>query len=254
MKYFDPGESKWILLLTSLSLLFGSCSGIKTSTIESQGLDSFELLRYACRPGAAIKSIKGSVWIKAKSKEFSGQFPAIVVVTSTGDFRLDVMNSFGGTEAIITIDPQKNFRVDVPDHPEKSVRSQETWGGIPLQWAPELFLGKIPCPSTQNLLKEQLVFKGNTLSVKVPKNLGKLGLNRHEEAYFYRFVSKPENSSQSPWPSQLRWEIRKDDLVSKVEFTFEDPEDLTQSPKKWSAKTATGEVKVRWKEREIVRE
>ncbi|MGK5089583.1 hypothetical protein WDW86_18685 [Bdellovibrionota bacterium FG-2] len=200
----------------------------------------------ACSLGRTTKGVKGSVWLKAKSKEASGQFPANVEAKATAEgseLRLEVTNLLGGTEALISVKNQ-TYRIEVPAQNKVLEQGQVSWGGIPLRWATELFLGRIPCPSGSAESADSKVEIDSTgrLDVSIPRTL---------EGDAERFIYSFRSWAGRPWPEALKWE-RKGSIPLVVEFTFDDPEDRTAIPRKWEAKSARGEVKVRWKDREIL--
>ena len=92
--------------------------------------DPAELLAQACKPGARIVSARGSVWLKAKSKEASGQFPANVKA-SPENLELEVTNLIGGTEAFIQVKGKK-YEIRVPGKSKKDKARVEkganSWG------------------------------------------------------------------------------------------------------------------------------
>ena len=196
-----------------------------------------KLLSAACLPGASTVSVSGSAWLKAASTEASGQFPAVVQASRPDRLRLEVTNLLGGTEAVITV---KDQRYSISGKSAKSETGEGSWGGIPLFWATELFLGKIPCPSQAARQDAALkVGEHGDLTVET-----RASLSREPELFHYRF----RNWGGKPWPESLHWE-RKNPPVISVDFSFDDPEDPSGSPKKWEAKSQRGEVKVRWKDR-----
>lgn len=206
--------------------------------------DPQALLRDACGPGRQVESISGSVWLKAQSREASGQFPAAVEVKSPAHLRMEVTNLIGGTEAVITV---KNDRYEVKS-PMKSVREEKgerAWGGIPLRWATELFLGRIPCPV--------FATRGDEWTYRVDDEgrlettLSKSPAKDHSERFLYSFRSWEGR----PWAEALVWERTGGGETISVEFRFDDPEDKTRSPRKWEAKSPLGEVKVRWRDRAV---
>jgi hypothetical protein len=207
-------------------------------------LEPRALLGLACQPGMQVSSVKGSVWLKAVSKEASGQFPAMVDASSPEKLKMEVTNLVGGTEAIITVDG-RHYRIEVPNHKERTEQGEQYWGGIPLQWANALFLGRIPCPDAG--LSKDAVFSMSAqgeLVVETPETLARL-----PEKYVYRFRQLDGHF----WPEALHWE-RKGIAASApivVDFKFDDPETKTMSPKKWEAKGSQGEVKVRWRDRQV---
>ncbi|MGZ3696695.1 MAG: hypothetical protein ACXWP5_01265 [Bdellovibrionota bacterium] len=206
-----------------------------------KGIDPKLLLANACAPGAKVVSAKGSVKMSAKSREASGQFPAQVDV-SAGKLYLEITNLLGGTEATITID-HGHYVIDASKQKTGGVREGNgSWGGIPLRWATELFLGRIPCPSADDQKTARLSTSAEgDLIAEVPRTLG-----TQAEKFVYRFRETPGG----PWPDFLRWE-QGEPAVRMMEFKFDEPEDETRSPRHWEARSDQGEVKVRWREREV---
>lgn len=203
--------------------------------------DAEALLAHACRPGEGIQSVKGSVGMKAQSKEASGQFPASVLATAPDHLRVEVNNVLGGTEAVIAVEG-RHYRVDIPSKKKRMEEGSGAWGGIPLEWATQLFLGRIPCPP-------EAARKDTKLSVSAEGDLvaeTPAVLDRDEERFTYHFRSW----QGKPWPETLHWE-RKGSIPLAVDFKFDDPEDQTASPRKWEAKSPRGEVKIRWRDREL---
>jgi hypothetical protein len=191
----------------------------------------------ACRPGQKNQAVKGSIWMKLNSKDAKGQFPASVDAAAPDQVTLEVTNLIGGREALIKV-RQGKYSVEVPDRAGGIGRRAEglgSWGGIPLRWASELFLGRIPCPSA---------------STKAPKlqvtDSGDLIVQAGAERFIYHF----RQWAGRAWPESLHWESKGYPATS-VDFKFDDPEDKTGSPKKWEAKSTRGEVKVRWRDIQI---
>jgi hypothetical protein len=238
------GMKNFVVPLTALAFAGAGMlmSGCAHAPVSAE-IDPRTLLGQACQAGANVTAVKGSVWLKAKSKEASGQFPANVDAPAADRLKLEVTNLMGGTEAILTVEG-RHYKIQVPNKKGRDEHGESSWGGIPLQWANALFLGKIPCPDSV-LAKDAVLSKGGEgeLIVETPKTLDRL-----PEKFVYRFRS----FEGMPWAESLRWE-RKGIAGSApvtVEFKFEDPEAKTRSPQKWEAKGAQGEVKVRWKDRQ----
>lgn len=209
-----------------------------------EGSDPRALLAAACSTGAQVVAAKGSVWLKAQSKEASGQFPAVVSAPSPDRLKMEVTNLVGGTEAIISVEGSR-YSIEVPNHKERDERGEASWGGIPLQWANALFLGRVPCPDP-SVAMEADVTMGAEGEVIVQT---KAALDRVPERYAFRL----RQLEGSQWPESLRWERQGPGSAAPiaVDFKFEDPEPKTRSPRKWEAKGAQGEVKVRWRDRQI---
>ncbi|MGK5082632.1 hypothetical protein WDW37_04940 [Bdellovibrionota bacterium FG-1] len=231
-------------LLFGFFLIFEGCSHAPIQEGAKPEPSLRVLLTQACSPGKHVRSAKGSVWLKAHSKEASGQFPAVVDAPNAEHLKMEITNLVGGTEAVISVDG-RHYKIEVPHHKEKSEQGEASWGGIPLQWANSLFLGRIPCPDPSAIEDSGLsVGKDGELMIQTSATL-----DRQAEKFVFRF-KKIEGIS---WPESLHWEklnLGNTRPVS-VDFKFEDPEAKTLSPKKWEAKGAQGEVKVRWRDRQI---
>jgi hypothetical protein len=239
MKKFDFVLGAVIALAPALAL-----QGCSHAPINSGAdADPRALLAQACEAGAGVKSVKGSVWLKAKSKEASGQFPAEVAAPSADRVRLEVTNPLGGTEAVLSVEGS-HYKIQVPNHKERNERGDRSWGGIPLEWANALFLGRIPCPDASRA-KDAKLSRGpaGELVVETPKTLDRL-----PEKYVYRMRAIDGGF----WAESLHWERQgiAGSAPVVVDFKFDDPDSKTRSPLKWEAKGAQGEVKVRWKDRQ----
>ena len=221
-----------VLLLLGLGLLAG-CSGARPRRYTDPKL----LVTAACSPGATTKQVAGKVWIKAKSKDASGQFPALVVAKEPDSLTLDVTNLLGASQAIIRVDGTK-YIITRPKGQAES--GSDSWGGIPLRWATSLFLGRVPCPPTGALAQARTSIS-DTDELRIETTAA---LEREPEIFVFRF----RELGGQPWPEALHWE-RGGPVPVSVDFKFEDPEDGTLSPRKWEAKSALGEVKALWKER-----
>ncbi len=233
---------KRLVLLTVAASFLGACSTVPAKFRA----DPAHLLERACSPGAGLSGAKGSVWMKAASREASGQFPADVDAQSGRTLRLEVTNLLGGIEALISVSPDR-YDIEVPGKKDrKAVRQsgEGSWGGIPLIWAPDLFLGRIPCPTPEQLsTASRRVDESGALVLETRPSL-----QGAAERFEYRF----RDHAGDRWPEGLVWE-RLGPLGHRVEFRFDDPEDLPQSPRKWEAKSSAGEVKVRWRDRTVLR-
>lgn len=190
-----------------------------------------------------VKGVKGSIWMKASSRDASGQFPAQVTAQIPDRLDMEVTNLFGGREAVIRV-TGKQYSIEVPGKKNENRQGTHSWAGIPLQWATDLFLGRVPCPASGSLQDAALrINEREELVVQT-----KAAVDQDAQQFVYRF----KNVSGRQWPEALHWE-RLSAAPLKVDFKFEEPEDGTRSPTKWEAKSVEGEVKVRWKERELLR-
>lgn len=229
-------RSTTIALFWVLSSSLVALTGCSTPAPVKRSESPAQLFASACQIGRANNSVQGHLWLKATSKEFSGQFPADVNVKAPDQLKLEISNVLGGTEAVIRVDGESYEVFSGNVNPQKKMQGYGSWGGIPLRWATDLFLGKIPCPETQQGWKLSLDQDEQLVVAKVEK--GVFG----KERFTYRF----RDIKGKPWPEFLLWERAGD----KVEFKFDDPESEGFSPKKWEAKSMLGHVKVRWGKRE----
>ncbi len=232
-----------VFCLLGLPFIAG-LSGCAHST-QKKITDPKELLARACEPGRDIKTAKGIAWLKAQSKEASGQFPASVLAHASGPLKIEITNPLGGREALIEVSDSK-FKIHGTGSKVRTQEGYGTWGGIPLNWASDLFIGRIPCP---HLSSNQ----GQGVSTSVD-SAGDLVVETRQdgagatEKFIYHF----RDLDGVPWPEALHWE-RSGPLAVSVDFKFDDPEDQTRSPRKWEAKSVRGEVRARWRDRNVVR-
>jgi hypothetical protein len=205
------------------------------STVAGWAVD--RLLNQTCETGKGAKEIEGTIWLKTQSKEVHGQFYASVLATAPDQLKLEVTNFLGGTVALISV---KKTHFEITKGPSEPVSNSgsDSWGGIPLRWATDLFLGKIPCPT----LSSHLVLKkeeANQLTIEAPED----PLGAQKFSFKYR-----KGNDGLPWPESLHWE-RFSDPKERVEFKFDKPETVTLSPLQWEASSSEGAIKVRWKDR-----
>ena len=205
----------------------------------TRGRDPKYLLDQACSVGRSVNSAKGSAFMKAKSPDAEGQFPVDVAAEAPSKLRLEVQNPIGGTEAIILVEGER-YELQVPKKKEAGEKGTGSWAGIPLRWATDLFLGRVPCPRSEDIHSSKLNEKGSLVIQTTASVRG--------AAETFVFTFKKE--SGEPWPDTLHWE-REGAFAVSVDFKFSDPESRTRSPQKWEAKSARGEVKVRWRDRRI---
>ncbi|HAR41980.1 MAG TPA: hypothetical protein DCS07_05010, partial [Bdellovibrionales bacterium] len=93
----------WIPCLV-VAFAFAGCA---RAPLKTEELSPRILIEEACgkaAPGARVESLKGSVWLKAQSKEAAGQFPATLEVKRSGTVLMEVTNLVGGVEAVIRVE------------------------------------------------------------------------------------------------------------------------------------------------------
>lgn len=216
-----------------------SLSACTSAPIAGVGYSPKQLFQYACEVGGHIHSAKGAISLKAESSEFTGQVPAQIQVVMPDQLRLEVNNLFGGTEALIWV--SGNHYEIIRNGKEKKQEGYDSWGGIPLRWATDLFIGKIPCPMLTESTQLSVNLEGE-LTVVVAA-----GPKTDPQKFVYRF----EKYANQPWPQSLHWDRLGLQNVS-VDFKFSNPEEVTLSPMTWVATSAHGKVKARWRERKII--
>lgn len=173
--------------------------------------------------------------MRLDSKEAKGQFPASVDAAAPDQVTLEVTNLLGSREALIQVH-RGSYSVDMPNQSGGTARRAEgsgSWGGIPLQWASELFLGRIPCPSQKH---------SKSLKLEVTPG-GELIATSGAERFVYHF----RRWAGHAWAETLQWKKG----ASTVDFKFDEPDDKSGSPRKWEAKSPRGVVKVRWRDIQI---
>jgi len=174
--------------------------------------------------------------MKAQSKEVSGQFPAVVLAKANPhsglELRLEITELLGSRVALIEIRGDE-FKVQSSGGESKK-RNVNSWGGIPLEWASQMFLDRVPCPNVQEFSSLTWVWKGDDEVHGKSKD--------GETIWIYQF----REWNQKPWITQVSWQ--KSPNVS-LKVRREDP-DLNEGwAKRWEALSESGQVKVRWKDR-----
>ena len=181
--------------------------------------------------------------MQAKNSKESGRFSADADARVGGgkqELRLEVVNPLGGTEGVIEV---RDRQVLINGKPQ----ARETWGGIPLQLAPELFLGRFPCWKSQG--------QARVVATWVDARTIRMTFGEAQKATvpWGEATYRLKSWNGKPWPDQIRWVMHGVGAdatpVTEVSFEFEDPEPGTGLARKWSAVSAHGEVKIKWRER-----
>ncbi len=204
-----------------------------------------ELMLAACPPGL-VKKISGSIWTKIESKEMNGRFPATVLVDYPRSLAVEVTNLIGAPQAWLKIEGGKTeLRFTAENEREfGQSRAHDVLGGLPLEIAPRLFAGGVPCPTND---------KNQDIRVKQTDEGGlevvTLDLRtRLKTRYIYTFV----RHAGKPWVKTVEWEkSARTGETNIVKILREEPSDSDNGPKRWSASSATGEIRVRWKDRKL---
>ncbi len=228
---------------TLLVLGLFSCSSLNQKTFSSG-----ELFEAACSGGYSsgkkTEKVTGSIWAKIESPELSGQFPATVLALSSGELALEVTNLIGAPQAWVKI---KNKKIEM----KLTAENQKAWknssqqlnlGGLPLEFAPGLFLGRVPCPSFlgNSGLRMSVIGRKDLEVIETDSKTGK------KNKYLYEF----DSFEGRPWVSNLIYDgFLRSGQDLRVEFKFESPTAPDRSPRRWSASSKRGKIDVRWKDR-----
>lgn len=206
---------------------FAGCAG-RVLLSQEQGL---EIWRSVCLiPQNKTATVSGSVYLRARSFEEagqSGQFSADVIASPVDGLRLQVLNPVGGREAEIRVTPEA---VWINGKRSVGAKTSASWGGIPLRFALELFMGSPPCPQARDRA-EISIEDQDTIVARVAGETYRYRVKRWLNGYY---------------PSWIQWTPQ---AGPAIEFIFDDVDSAAHYAKKWEAKGSAGEVKVKWRER-----
>lgn len=225
--------------LVILAVMLAGCSTAQRGRDLSWLKDAAEASRLICspRPGGPA-SVQGTLWMKAKSKEASGQFPASVQASPDKGLRIEVTQLMGARAALIEIRGQ-DFKIETPQQGAVS-RKARSWGGIPLEWASALFMDRVPCPDPG--------LPGVTWSLgRLPTGEGELVGRVPSRSESWKFAISDRNGRL--FVDSMRLERAGLQLI-ELKREDADPDDLWAL--KWEIKSPAGEVKVRWRERKVL--
>jgi len=239
----------------SLILVLGGASSCATAPKPGE-FTQREMMEAACPAAFGLGAgshptvVKGSIWTKIESKEMTGQFPATVLSEYPGRLAVEVTNLIGAPQAWLKMENGKTeFRFSEKNEKEYGNSSvRDMLGGLPLELAPRLFAGGVPCP-TDAKNQDIRVHEGPDGGLEVEA----LDLRtRDSTRYVYLFT----RYAGKPWVKEMRWEkLAKGGSRSAksvlVTFQREEPSDPDGAPKKWSASSSSGEIRVRWKDRMV---
>ena len=210
-----------------------------------------DLMNAAC-PAGFTKKVNGSIWTKLESKDMAGQFPASVAVDYPRRLAVEVTNLIGTPQAWLTIENGKTelrFTAENEKEYGKAPRARDMLGGLPLELAPRLFAGGVPCPADD---------KNQDIRVKQTDEgaLEVIALDLRSRVST-RYVYSYNKVAGKPWVREVTWEKlargnpggAKSNLITILR---EDPSDSDGAPRKWSASSSRGDIRVRWKDRTVV--
>jgi hypothetical protein len=174
--------------------------------------------------------------MKAKSKEASGQFPASVLVKSSPssplELRLEIKSLLGARAALIEV-RGSDFKIETPENGTVT-RKASSWGGIPLEWASQLFLDRFPCPSSNELKSLKWKWLGSE-EIEGKPLVGDV---------IWRF--KLTRWNFKPWVESVFWQKAAGKTLEVKRY---DPDPQEGWAQRWEAISPSGQVKIRWKGR-----
>lgn len=233
-------------VIAALAVLSACATAPKPGEYSSR-----ELMDAACPAGFASEEnprvVKGSIWTKIHSKEMSGQFPATVLVEYPKKLAVEVTNLIGAPQAWLKVEDGKTkLRFTAENEKEYGKpKSAAMLGGLPVEQAPRLFAGGVPCPSDN---------KNQDIRVKQTSDGGLEVIafdlrSRQQTRYAYQFT----RYAGHPWVAHVEWgSVAKDERAAKIfQLTREEPSDPDGAPKRWTASSDRGEIQVRWKDRSV---
>ncbi len=216
--------------------LFGCATSPKPGEFSAK-----ELYAAAC-PAIAGKTVAGSIWTKIRSEELNGQFPATVRVDFPTRLAVEVTNLIGAPQAWLQMENGRtDLRLSAQNAKKygKDAPIRNMLGGLPLEHAPRLFAGGVPCPATGAGVRMELDGEGG-LIVEGADPRTKISTR-----YVYRF----DRHAGKPWVRET--EVRTE-TYGVVVIQREEPFGADSAPKRWSASSQRGEIQVRWKDRDLL--
>jgi hypothetical protein len=222
------------------SILFGCATG--SSQRDAAVLQ--KNFQEICSTPLAWKEVRGSLWMKIDSTKESAQFPAQFRAVAPGTVQMEVTNLVGGAMASLSIEGG-TYRLRYNDATLAPQVGRGSWEGIPLQWAADLFLGKMPCPvlsGPDRALKVELSESRDESHDLIARAVYQQGAKNSVEIFRYR----TKQWGGKPWVEKLDWGLERRPV--QVSFEFEDPSEKGP-PNKWTAQSPQGLVKLRFSNR-----
>ena len=231
---------RWVLSFFLLSSFACSSARFSPSSAPFQGITPHQLYEEACKRSDRIHSTSGEVSLKIKSKDLSGQFNASVKAETSHVLNLEVDHPLGGLAARVRVEGDSFEVQNLSENPPHIEKGRRAWSGVPVEFATSLFLGKVPCPNSLGRSSQLSITPEGELRVKLSD----------QEEWIYRF----RVWQGRPWPEALDWKPYflsrdGDQKVKIVEMSFDDPDSVDRSPRKWEIRSQEGFIKVRWKDR-----
>jgi hypothetical protein len=234
------------------SFLFIFLVGCSTAPKPGE-FSSRELMEAACPSSflgsSGVRSIKGSVWTRIESKEMSGQFPATVRVEYPRFLGVEVTNLIGAPQAWLKVEDGKTDLSFSASNEKKYGKPQARTmlGGLPVDLAPRLFAGGVPCPKDGAGVRIDVRQTPDGDLIVEEVRLRDQALTRYVYS-FMRYAGKP-------WVKEMRLEklakgARRGAKSNLITIIREEPAGADDAPMRWSASSDAGEIRVRWKDRD----
>jgi hypothetical protein len=218
--------------------LFSACATAPVHRTDEQLRQAFSEV---CAIGRDHQEVTGTVWMKVETPQEKGQFPAQLRAQNPDGLDLEITNLVGGVEGTLKIH-DGHFEVRRAGQKKVQQKGSGNWEGIPLHWAVDLFLGRIPCPVMNGSGRAERIElsqtdHGDLVATAI------YGAGRAKEEFVYVL----KNWGGKSWPTHLSWNKKS----ASIDVEFDQPADLDASPLKWMAVSKSSEVSIRWKERKV---
>jgi outer membrane biogenesis lipoprotein LolB len=221
---------KFSIVLTASLFLFACSHTPKTSVSRVSESEAKTWFAHYCSKGPRVAS--GDIVIRANTKEFKGQFPASTHFEANGGFVLEVTNIVGGTILRLTSDG-KSMDMLVPSKPQYNRKNITHYLGLELPILSELLLGDLPCPNTWK--SGGVRVDGNRMQIVTP-------------TWNWNF-EKAEVAAGSV-PVHIRLEaVQKNAINQAIDLQIDDWDTAAHYAKKVEIKSAEGELKWTWRNR-----
>lgn len=169
---------------------------------------------------AKVSSVKGRVWVSAKSPEGSISFPADVAIDRTSvkeqKLRLAAIGPFGVTYSLLVL---SGGRLTWIDYDRKTVtRVERTWHGLPVGALPELFLGI--CPRLEGGGKFTLKFTESESEAVLKEISGELRGRRGEVETYTVGLSEHAGPEEFGLPREIELHGVRDGKEVRVRLSW----------------------------------
>lgn len=212
-----------LCLATAIAWLSG-CSTAPVKRI--QGDPKLYYSRLCPFPRAQNLSVSGDLAIQIQTSRLQGRFSA-TARADANDLDLEITHLFGGRLAYLGLRGPR-YSIDVPMRKEKREGQGGSWAGIPMDWAKDLFLGRVPCRPVSEV--QELAWDDSGRLVA--------------DAFTYELEQTP----QKTWVKRLTTRSKDADPIVAE---FGEPQESFGAFPSWSVDSKEGSVRFRWTQRNV---